>query len=142
MNKKIFPTILIATAIVAGAMAFAPIDDAQAVHTTIQASQLNESSTLDSAQFNAALDGGGGIIIDSTGDFVVGCIVSNDVGTDQTFTYTDATFTSEDFDILDASSFAFNHAIDDPDTFTLTASSTLNGYCTAKTTTAGAIVYG
>ena len=141
MNKKIFPTILIATAIVAGAMAFAPIDDAQAVHITVQASQLNESSTLNSEQFNNALNAGGGIIIDSTGDFVVGCIVSNGIA-DGTFTYTDGTFTSEDFDILDESAFAFNHAIDDPDTFTLSASSAMDGYCTAKTTTAGAIVYG
>ena len=41
MTNLILPSILVATALLAGALAFMPIDEAQAVHTTVQGTQLN-----------------------------------------------------------------------------------------------------
>jgi len=46
MTKYAIPTIIIAAALVAGMFAFMPVEKATAVHTTIQGTQMTQSSSL------------------------------------------------------------------------------------------------
>lgn len=140
MNKTILPTILIATAIAAGALAFAPIDTAQAVHTTIQGTQMNESGVISTDQFSTNL-GTDSNTVTSTTDFLVGCVLSNAVVGLSAFIVGDGTFTLSPDIALDSSA-SVNFAIDANDVFTLGSIGAVDALCTGMTTTAGAIVFG
>jgi len=52
MNKAILPSILAATILIAGLFAFAPIEKASTVHTTIQDNQLNQIVITTSADLS------------------------------------------------------------------------------------------
>lgn len=72
MTYLILPSILVATALFAGAFALMPIDEAQAVHTTIQATQINQIVAPTATMCNADLDAAGGLAATATGgDFIV-----------------------------------------------------------------------
>ena len=140
MNTNYILTVFVATAFIAGALAVAPVDEASAVHTTIQNSQMKEAGTISAEQFNTDLITSDHTIT-STADFVVSCLVSAQDGTD-TITITDATATSGAMDILDADSFAFIRAVDANDTLTLSsAAQDDDSYCSAMTLVSGAITY-
>jgi len=46
MNQNIIPTIIAATVVLAGLFAFAPVDNATAVHTTITNTQMSQVSSV------------------------------------------------------------------------------------------------
>ena len=80
MTYLTLPLILVATALFAGALVFMPVDEAQAVHTTIQGTQLNTATveTNCSAGMNADP-----LTAISDGDFLVHYIFTavTDAGT-------------------------------------------------------------
>ena len=117
-----------------------PIDQATAVHTTIQDSQMNEAGTIAATQFNTDLSATDHTVT-STADFVVGCLVSVQDGTD-VLQIEDGTADLILIDVIDANSYGFIRSIDGGST--LTISSTNNAtesYCTAMTLESGAITF-
>jgi len=79
MTKYTIPTILIAAALVAGMFAFIPVENASAVHTTIQGTQFNNVDSF----FTTALEGA--VNASCASDFIVyyilGALDNNDVVT-------------------------------------------------------------
>lgn len=141
MNKVIFPTMLIATALIAGAFAFMPIEEATAVHTTIQNSQLREAGTVVIGQFDNDLSVGTQTIT-STADFVVSCVISDPTaGAIALITVTDTVATSGAFDILASSSVSFTRAQDANTILSITSSQANDSLCSAMTLESGAISY-
>ena len=69
MNKLTIPSVLIATVMIAAVFAFMPVDEAKAVHTTIQGTQF----TLVDVVSNASV--ATGVTCDSDKDFIVKVIV-------------------------------------------------------------------
>jgi len=53
MNKILFPSILVATVMIAGIFAMLPIQEASTVHTTIQNTQMNQTDSEYSTDINA-----------------------------------------------------------------------------------------
>ena len=65
MNKYMIPGILVATAIIAGTFAFSPVEDATAVHTTIQNTQM---SLVEAADADSCVKDLSGTTINATSD--------------------------------------------------------------------------
>ena len=65
MNKLTIPTILMATVMIAGIFAFMPVDNASAVHTTIQGTQFTNVDIFSATSAAAGID------CDSDQDFIV-----------------------------------------------------------------------
>ena len=84
MNKLTIPTILMATVMIAGIFAFMPVDNASAVHTTIQATQMTRVSVLSSA----TLDDDGATTCTSDADFTVFIVTSGPEAADTAETIT------------------------------------------------------
>ncbi|MCH7647022.1 MAG: hypothetical protein IIA83_00225 [Thaumarchaeota archaeon] len=72
MNRYTLPSLLVATALFAGVFAFIPVEDAQAVHTTVQGTQMTQSILLSTAAIGTT-----DITCDSDAAFVVYVIVGN-----------------------------------------------------------------
>ena len=88
MTNYVLPSILVATALFAGAFALMPIDEAQAVHTTIQGTQMTQ------ADFNSVADlSGTDTVCDSDAAFVVMILVSAPAADGDTLTISDGTVT-------------------------------------------------
>jgi len=68
-NKLTIPTILVATVMIAGIFAFMPVDEAKAVHTTIQGTQFTLVDVLSLANLST------GFTCDSDTDFLVKVVV-------------------------------------------------------------------
>ena len=144
MTKLILPTVLIALVLAIGTIAFIPVEQASSTHLIIQGTQLSEAGTLDADQSEADLNADN-ITITSTTDFVVGCIISNNSGGLEEWTATDGTASTGTVDIDDAASMSYQRTVNAGDTLTVSATpggAGVEGYCTAMTTSAGAIVYG
>jgi len=141
MNNTIIPTIILATALMAGALALVPVDEASAVHTTIQNSQMNEAGTVAAAMFSTALDSDS-ITVTSTADFVMGCIIVSNSGADLAFTHTDGTAVATSWDLNDMSSVGLNRAQNGGETVTLSGDVAADALCSAMTLTSGTIVFG
>jgi len=56
MEKIIIPTIIAATVLLAGMFAFMPVEQATAVHTTIQGTQMNQVSSIAVTAVDAEID--------------------------------------------------------------------------------------
>ena len=69
MNKLTIPTILVATVMVAGIFAFMPVDEAKAVHVSVQDEQMRSVHVLSLADLSV------GITCTSSSDFIVKVIV-------------------------------------------------------------------
>jgi hypothetical protein len=69
MNKLTIPSVLIATVMIAAVFAFIPVDEAKAVHTTIQGTQFTLVDVISNASVAT------GITCDSDKDFIVKVIV-------------------------------------------------------------------
>lgn len=80
MTKYLLQSILIATVLVAGIFAFMPVEEAKAVHTTIQGTQLNTAIVLTGCSADLA---GTPLIVTSDRDFIVHYIFTavTDAGT-------------------------------------------------------------
>ena len=89
MDKLILPTILVATVLVAGFAALVPIDDTQAVHTTIQNSQLNAIDVTVTADFSTEVDG------QCANNFLLYFVVNSDSDNDTMTIDTDDDATAE-----------------------------------------------
>jgi len=76
MTNYTIPTIFVATVIVAMAFAYTPVDNATAVHTTIQGTQLNDIATTSSADVTTQID------VSCANDFLVHYIVAADADGD------------------------------------------------------------
>ena len=75
MTNLILPSILVATVLLAGAFAFMPVDEAQAVHTTIQGTQMTQTDV----QSGNDLATDGAITCDSDADFTVFLLIGDPV---------------------------------------------------------------
>ena len=142
MNKFAIPSILGIVVLVAGIFAFSPIDEASTVHTTTQGSQLNEAGALSTDMFSTDLSGGDTITITSTGDFIVYCQISNTEGGILTIADDGDPGATNGFDLGQDEPLAIQWAADADDTVTITADDTMDGLCTALTTTDGGITFG
>lgn len=142
MNRLIVPIILTAVMVIGISFIMMPIQRAQTVHLTIQNAQLNEAGALSSAQLSTALNGDS-ITVTSTEDFVVSCIIINDTGADvpSGITITIGSV-SASFDSVRKEPALVHYAVNKGDTLTVSSTATINGLCTAMTTTAGTIIFG
>lgn len=82
MNKILIPTILIATVLVAGFFALAPVSEVSTVHTTIQGTQM----VIDSLELtDVAITGGTDIYtLNCAGDASILSVTAAFIGTDST----------------------------------------------------------
>ncbi len=102
MTNYLLPSILVATVLLAGAFALMPVDEAKAVHTTIQGTQMTQAIIDSTADLGAA-----SIVCDSDAAFVVMVMIGGaetdgdnitilDSVSTNTITVTGALFTSAD----------------------------------------------
>lgn len=92
MTYLILPSILVATALLAGALAFMPIDEAQAVHTTVQGTQLNDVPGSVATNCIANVNGNP-LVATSDADFALHYLISADAGIVTSASISDATNT-------------------------------------------------
>ena len=71
MTNLILPSILVATVLLAGAFALMPVDEAKAVHTTIQGTQMTFTDVISGSSFV----GDAATTCDSDADFTVFILV-------------------------------------------------------------------
>lgn len=142
MKTKLFTTILATTIALAGILAFMPIEDAKAVHTSIQGSQMNEAGARAAAQFSTDLGGADTITVTSSTDWVAYCTVSEAGVGAGIVTITDGVET-EEFEIATGNNgFSFAWAGDSTETLDLSADVAYDGLCTAINLTSGTVVFG
>lgn len=142
--KEILYTTIIATALIAGALAFLPVEEAQAVHTTVQSTQFTEAGAP-SAEQNCVLDAGDGCTVSSTTSFLMYCIIDEGgigAGT-QTFTESLVGSEANTFDFAGAESgYQVTWAGEPGQQIAITGSAAHPALCTAITTSGGTITFG
>jgi len=84
MTNLLLPSMLVASVLIAGAFAFMPVDEAKAVHTTIQGTQMTLTDVISGDDFNAD----GAVTCDSDADFTVFILVGNPAAADTLETVT------------------------------------------------------
>ena len=127
MTNKLLPSILVATALFAGALAFMPIDEAQATHTIVLNSQLN---SVEAGNVNCIADATDVFTVTATNDFIVHWIADG-TGGNRILTIADTTGLTPDLaiDITAGTTVTGVNAIPGGSTYTYTGNNAAVGMC-------------